>query len=591
MAEKDDTKVINSGSGGVSLQLIRNKKKKKKTSSTWVVEHDTQQPPESNQGITEQPVLVIPLPKKTQKDGPLLLQSSKSISKQDEEAIKALINDADPNGTKKNDNNLIIDSKNHKNTVPGSSSNAGAKDMNVESDYTKVSISDFGAAMLRGMGWTGSTTSTTSLKEEDVKSRPARLGLGATPLIAGGKKKKNQKKKLMTTQKSAVYKTLVEEESPIELTKAEIQKQIQQQMMENQEKLQKYSFITYDENNCFAIVMETQGIPGLNQIAIQPLLHDDNDHKSPSIIHTSRSNVSLIPFTKLTPSQHSLIQSIHSDPSFYQQSSEKEEEINGKGLPNTDEEVKQQQQQNQNDKNIHERKKHAVTKRYVQQHNDDIYHRNHDGGGNSSRSSSEERYRKRRKKHKKERRKYYSDDSKDDTRRHGRNHSRRRRREYDYSDDSDDSRRRQTRKTDKKRRKERHSKNDDESKKINQNKNNNNWRLIPYMGVKMIELKQYAKVLNVVRRSSSINQLYATCQLLNSTKTTIKKVLQEDLRPMVPTSIGEVIISISDDSTTTIGTIIEVSNQSAIVQCSEGIIQSFPTSSLATYYGPINHDE
>ena len=636
MAEKDDTNVMksmtasdNAGNAGVSLQLIRTKKKKKKKSTTsWVVEQE----PSNHQNTTtteqqQKPLLVIPLPKKqTHIDGPLLVRGLKPPAppivqedEDDKEAIKALIQDADPTNQNKKNHHLIIDSNKKSNpSTPNNSSTitVGAKDMNVESDYTNVSISDFGAAMLRGMGWTGSTTSSSKKeKDDDIKSRPARLGLGATPLIMTSTTKNTKKKKknhtmhrmIMTnhpTKNSAVYKTLVEEHKSSStnefVTKEEIQTQIQQQIMENQKKLQKYSFITTsNDENSFAIVMETQGIPGLNQIAIQPLHHHDNNNNT--IINTSRSNVTLVPYTKLTPSQHSFIQSIHLDPSFFQQSSyEKEEETtDNKNVPHNDKQVKpqqpQQQQQNYSDKYSHERTSHAVTKRNLQRHDEDIiHHRKNDDNSSSSSSTEEERYRKRRKKHKKERRKYYSDDSKDDDddRRHGRKHSRRRRREYDYSDESDESRRRQTRKKDKKRRKERrHSKHDDESTKMKKNNTHCNWRLIPFMGVKMIELKQYAKVLNVVRRSSSSDQLYATCQLLNSTKTTIKKVLQEELQPMIPTSIGQVVISIINDdtTTTTIGTIIEVSNQSAIVQCSDGIIQPFPTSALATYYGPI-HD-
>ncbi|QPG73455.1 hypothetical protein FOA43_000766 [Brettanomyces nanus] len=50
--------------------------------------------------------------------------------------------------------------------------------------YKKVPVESFGAAMLRGMGWTGSAKKAEkeSLKEaEKLKSRPLLLGLGAKP--------------------------------------------------------------------------------------------------------------------------------------------------------------------------------------------------------------------------------------------------------------------------------------------------------------------------------------------------------------------------------------------------------------------------
>ena len=50
--------------------------------------------------------------------------------------------------------------------------------------YANVAISDFGSALLRGMGWTGGDNNNNSGKknEETIKARPHRLGLGATPL-------------------------------------------------------------------------------------------------------------------------------------------------------------------------------------------------------------------------------------------------------------------------------------------------------------------------------------------------------------------------------------------------------------------------
>ena len=51
----------------------------------------------------------------------------------------------------------------------------------VHSDsFNKVRIEDFGRAMLRGMGWDGKSTVSSSVYE--IKPRPDRLGLGALPL-------------------------------------------------------------------------------------------------------------------------------------------------------------------------------------------------------------------------------------------------------------------------------------------------------------------------------------------------------------------------------------------------------------------------
>jgi len=63
-----------------------------------------------------------------------------------------------------------------------------AEDVSVTSSaYVSVPISEFGAAMLRGMGWSGNDKSKDKndkkkKEEEEIAPRPHRLGLGATPL-------------------------------------------------------------------------------------------------------------------------------------------------------------------------------------------------------------------------------------------------------------------------------------------------------------------------------------------------------------------------------------------------------------------------
>lgn len=65
--------------------------------------------------------------------------------------------------------------------------------------YEKIPIEEFGAAMLRGMGWTGPSEEDTK-KVYDINPREYRLGLGALPKPPdekgpGDKKKKEEKKK------------------------------------------------------------------------------------------------------------------------------------------------------------------------------------------------------------------------------------------------------------------------------------------------------------------------------------------------------------------------------------------------------------
>ncbi|CAG8741615.1 3119_t:CDS:2, partial [Cetraspora pellucida] len=56
-------------------------------------------------------------------------------------------------------------------------------------DYTSVPIEQFGAAMLRGMGWKpgmtiGKNQKIKSIELREPKARPIHLGLGASPLPA-----------------------------------------------------------------------------------------------------------------------------------------------------------------------------------------------------------------------------------------------------------------------------------------------------------------------------------------------------------------------------------------------------------------------
>lgn len=61
--------------------------------------------------------------------------------------------------------------------------NYRASDLDVKSSaYESVPVEQFGAALLRGMGWNGQETTTTTKKDGDkIEVRPGRLGLGATP--------------------------------------------------------------------------------------------------------------------------------------------------------------------------------------------------------------------------------------------------------------------------------------------------------------------------------------------------------------------------------------------------------------------------
>ena len=57
-----------------------------------------------------------------------------------------------------------------------------ADDIHIHDDaYRSVPVQGFGAALLKGMGWTGPGKGDAKERSEGVKVRPHRLGLGAAP--------------------------------------------------------------------------------------------------------------------------------------------------------------------------------------------------------------------------------------------------------------------------------------------------------------------------------------------------------------------------------------------------------------------------
>lgn len=69
-------------------------------------------------------------------------------------------------------------------------------ELNVNSQvYQDVPVEDFGAAMLRGMGWKGDSGLEEKKPEEKIQPRAIRLGLGATSHTLHDKRRKKKRKK------------------------------------------------------------------------------------------------------------------------------------------------------------------------------------------------------------------------------------------------------------------------------------------------------------------------------------------------------------------------------------------------------------
>lgn len=136
-----------------------------------------------------------------------------------------------------------------------------APEVSVESDvYRKVPIADFGAAMLRGMGWTG------QVETSDVAMslpRPSRLGLGATPKLLDapthGKMRRQDQVKRDEQRK--------QQQEEYE------KRRLLQIKLDKQQTIQQGSIVWVDSRR--AIIRKWQGVPGLNMC----LVHFEGDRE------------------------------------------------------------------------------------------------------------------------------------------------------------------------------------------------------------------------------------------------------------------------------------------------------------------------
>lgn len=143
-------------------------------------------------------------------------------------------------------------------------------DLHVKStSYENVPVEEFGAALLRGMGWDGKTFEQMKSKEEKLKQRPFRLGLGADPKdMIDDLKNKNKKANNQSdpNQKTNPQK-LKEQQKKLELQKL---KEKQQQRLPGMFLINDYVICKDDEyRDIRAKVLQTQGVPGLSRIRVQ----------------------------------------------------------------------------------------------------------------------------------------------------------------------------------------------------------------------------------------------------------------------------------------------------------------------------------
>ena len=150
-------------------------------------------------------------------------------------------------------------------------------DISVKSQvYKKVPIGEFGAAMLRGMGWTGGdNNSSNKRKNNDATTmpRPSRLGLGATPkMFATGDAPDTHSRRRPRRQDQ------VQREERLKQQQQEMEKERQRQLALDKQRVLQIGSIVYvqrdgdrsrKEQLPRARIKQLAGVPGLNMILVQ----------------------------------------------------------------------------------------------------------------------------------------------------------------------------------------------------------------------------------------------------------------------------------------------------------------------------------
>jgi G patch domain/KOW motif-containing protein len=164
-----------------------------------------------------------------------------------------------------------------------------APDVAVDSSvYTQVPIAEFGAALLRGMGWKGDDVK--NKKEEDsmtIMPRPHRLGLGATPTLLLPELSSHKMKRPDQVQR----------EERLKQQHAEYQAKRQEQIRRDKQKtLQIGSIVRIDQDKRGKMV-QLLGVPGLNQVLVQYEGETSNTSvKKASVVLVSREELEEQPY-------------------------------------------------------------------------------------------------------------------------------------------------------------------------------------------------------------------------------------------------------------------------------------------------------
>ena len=273
---------------GVSFSLSKKGKKKANVSVAEGFEQEAPLPADDNinPDLPKEP-LVIPVQedarKSLQEQARLRREQQEEkepdnvLSAEDQAAVEALQAEADGGGNSSSTNktrNMVIASNQDTFQKGGQKAPSSDKDqeqlhndlerlapeLSVDSNvYHQVPIGDFGAAMLRGMGWTGSVDKSDTAQES--LPRPSRLGLGATPKLLEGMPPTHGRKKPRRQDQ-------LQRDHQLKQQQAEYEQQRLDNIKRDKQRTIQVGSIVEDSRGR-AIIRKWQGVPGLNMILIQ----------------------------------------------------------------------------------------------------------------------------------------------------------------------------------------------------------------------------------------------------------------------------------------------------------------------------------
>jgi G patch domain/KOW motif-containing protein len=215
------------------------------------------------------------------------------MASEDAAALEALQQEASngASGSSANKNrNLVI--RGNDNTFQGSSSNKNDEknkknesnetqqyradlealpdELPTDSDsFQRVPIAEFGAALLRGMGWSGGDDGNNKKKKDDDAGsmpRPHRLGLGAIPKMDASMLPPSSSS---SSRRRALRPDQLKRQEALEQQQEEYAKQRKDQLVRDKQRTLQNQSLVHLANGRRAKILQLVGVPGLSMVKIQ----------------------------------------------------------------------------------------------------------------------------------------------------------------------------------------------------------------------------------------------------------------------------------------------------------------------------------